>query len=62
MRSRLIHLIEGWRQDYNSDRPHSAFAYYTPTEFAAIYQLNPRILIRYVANYGEQVKQLNHQI
>ncbi|MCX8565881.1 MAG: putative transposase [Glomeribacter sp. 1016415] len=34
-------LIEGWRQDYNSARPHSALAYNTPTEFAAIYQFKP---------------------
>jgi putative transposase len=27
--------IEGWRQDYNQRRPHSALGYWTPEEFAA---------------------------
>ena len=26
--------IEAWRNDYNNDRPHSSWAYQTPTEFA----------------------------
>jgi len=29
------HKIERWRQVYNTDRPHSALAYRTPSEFAA---------------------------
>jgi putative transposase len=28
--------IESWRQDYNSERPHSSLAYRTPAEYAAI--------------------------
>ncbi len=31
-------LIEHWRQDYNSIRPHSAIGYATPATFAANYQ------------------------
>ena len=27
-------IVEGWRQDYNRDRPHSALGYRTPAEFA----------------------------
>jgi putative transposase len=27
-------IVEGWRQDYNRDRPHSALGYQTPAEFA----------------------------
>ena len=30
------HKIEHWRQEYNTDRPHSALAYRTPSEFAAV--------------------------
>ena len=30
-------LIESWRQDYNEHRPHSALAYRTPQEFAALF-------------------------
>lgn len=26
-------IVEGWRQDYNRDRPHSALGYRTPEEF-----------------------------
>ena len=28
--------IESWREEYNSDRPHSSLGYRTPNEFAAI--------------------------
>lgn len=31
-------LIEAWRQDYNSNRPHSSLGYVTPAEFAAQHQ------------------------
>jgi putative transposase len=31
-------LIEAWRQDYNSNRPHSSLGYITPVEFAAQHQ------------------------
>lgn len=31
-------LIEAWRQDYNSNRPHSSLGYITPAEFAAQHQ------------------------
>ena len=27
-------IVEGWRQDYNRDRPHSALGYQSPAEFA----------------------------
>jgi putative transposase len=27
-------VIEGWRREYNADRPHSSLGYLTPTEFA----------------------------
>src|SRR3954454_23603538 len=30
-------IIESWRQDYNEQRPHSALAYRTPQEFAALF-------------------------
>jgi putative transposase len=30
-------IIESWRQDYNAQRPHSALAYRTPQEFAALF-------------------------
>jgi putative transposase len=30
--------IAGWRDDYNSARPHSSLAYRTPGEFAAQWQ------------------------
>jgi len=32
-------LIEAWRRDYNSSRPHSSLGYVTPDEFAAKHQL-----------------------
>ena len=31
-------IIEAWRLDYNSSRPHSALGYATPQEFAASHQ------------------------
>jgi len=31
-------IIEAWRIDYNTKRPHSALAYATPEEFASRYQ------------------------
>lgn len=31
-------LIEAWRQDYNSNRPHSSIGYVPPAEFAAKHQ------------------------
>jgi transposase InsO family protein len=31
-------IIEAWRPDYNSSRPHSALVYATPQEFAASQQ------------------------
>lgn len=31
-------LIEAWRNDYNSNRPHSSLGYSTPAEFAAQHQ------------------------
>jgi putative transposase len=31
-------IIEAWRVDYNSSRPHSALGYATPQEFAASHQ------------------------
>jgi putative transposase len=31
-------LIEAWRQDYNSNRPHSSLGYVTPAEFASQHQ------------------------
>ena len=30
-------ILESWRQDYNEQRPHSALAYRTPQEFAALF-------------------------
>lgn len=33
--------IESWRQDYNERRPHSALAYRTPQEFAALFASPP---------------------
>ena len=30
-------IIESWRQDYNTQRPHSALAYRTPQELAALF-------------------------
>jgi len=33
--------IESWRQDYNEQRPHSALAYRTPHEFAALFASPP---------------------
>jgi putative transposase len=33
--------IESWRQDYNKQRPHSALAYRTPQEFAALFASPP---------------------
>jgi hypothetical protein len=30
-------IIESWRQDYNEQRPHSALAYRTPQELAALF-------------------------
>lgn len=30
-------IVESWRQDYNEQRPHSALAYRTPQEFAALF-------------------------
>ena len=34
-------IIESWRQDYNEQRPHSALAYRTPYEFAALFASPP---------------------
>ncbi|CAM3768233.1 putative transposase [Kerstersia gyiorum] len=31
-------LIENWRVEYNTDRPHSALGYLTPTQFAQAHQ------------------------
>jgi putative transposase len=28
-------IVEGWRREYNGDRPHSSLGYLTPAEFAA---------------------------
>jgi putative transposase len=33
--------IESWRRDYNEQRPHSALAYRTPYEFAALFASPP---------------------
>ncbi len=32
-------IVEGWRHDYNYERPHSSLAYQTPAEFAATWRL-----------------------
>jgi hypothetical protein len=48
-------LIEAWQKDYNSTRPHSSLGNNPPAEFAAQYHLQPKILLRRVANYREQV-------
>jgi putative transposase len=33
--------MEGWRQDDNEQRPHSALAYRTPQEFASLFAAPP---------------------
>jgi len=35
------HIIEAWRIDYNSARPHSSLGYLTPQEFAASWRAAP---------------------
>jgi len=30
--------IEGWRSEYNGDRPHGSLGYRTPEQFAALYR------------------------
>jgi transposase InsO family protein len=32
-------LVEGYRNHYNCERPHSALGYRTPAEFGALYEL-----------------------
>ena len=55
--------IESWRQDYNAQRPHSALAYRTPQEFAALFaapKAPPMVQSQNQQNcYGTQ--KLNHQ-
>jgi putative transposase len=43
-------IIESWRQDYNEQRPHSALAYRTPQEFAALFAKPLPIMTGNVAN------------
>jgi len=35
------HIIEAWRIDYNTVRPHSSLGYLTPEEFAASWRAAP---------------------
>ena len=55
--------IESWRQDYNAQRPHSALAYRTPQEFAALFAAPTTSSMAQSQNqqncYGTQ--ELNHQ-
>lgn len=37
-------LVEAWRQDYNTERPHSALGYQTPAAFARGAALAPAVL------------------
>jgi putative transposase len=56
-------IIESWRQDYNEHRPHSALAYRTPQEFAALFATKaaPPMAQNQEQVNGCGTPELNHQ-
>ena len=48
-------IVEGWRQEYNSYRPHSSLAYMTPAEFARQYYENEADGVRRTQEYAGTV-------
>ena len=46
--------IEGWRVEYNTDRPHSSLGYQTPEQFAAAIKKERTVAEQVVKEAGLQ--------